>query len=203
MGVYGLVPLLHAGLGCGLGQLFGQLYAGGQNAGGPVGGTSTPTTGLVEEHVIFGGEDKLRKLIEASTELMEGDAFAVISGCIPSLIGDDVDAVIREFEDKVTIININAPGFSGNSYEGYELFFEAVIDQILNPLPKEKGLVNIFGVVPYQHIFWKGEVDAVKKLLESIGLKANIIFTEFNGFEKLKEYTCCRIQFSTFLMEWT
>jgi nitrogenase molybdenum-iron protein beta chain len=53
-------------------------------------------------------------------------------------------------------------------------------------LPIEKGLVNIFGVVPYQHIFWKGEVDAVKKLLKSIGLKANIIFTEFNGFENLK-----------------
>src|SRR5664279_3413433 len=74
LGVYGLVPLLHSGLGCGLGQLFGQLYAGGQNAGGPVGGTSTPTTGLVEEHVIFGGEDKLKRLIESSAELMEGDA---------------------------------------------------------------------------------------------------------------------------------
>jgi len=186
LGVYGLVPLIHGGAGCGLGQLFGQLYAGGQNAGGPVGGTSTPTSGLVEEHVIFGGEDKLRKLIAASIELMQGDAFAVISGCVPALIGDDVEAVIREFPD-VPIININAPGFSGSSYEGYELFFESLIDQILTPLPKEKGVVNILGIVPYQHIFWKGELNAIQKLLENIGLKANIIFTEFNGFEKLKE----------------
>jgi nitrogenase molybdenum-iron protein beta chain len=200
LGIYGLVPLLHSGLGCGLGQLFGQLYAGGQNAGGPVGGTSTPTTGLVEEHVIFGGEEKLRSLIESSAELMEGDAFAVISGCIPSLIGDDVEAVIRDFEGKVPLININAPGFSGSSYEGYELFFEAVIDQILEPLPKEKGLVNIFGIVPYQHIFWKGEVDAVKKLLESIGLKANVIFTEFNGFEKLKEIP--KAEYNLVLSSW-
>lgn len=200
LGVYGLVPLLHAGLGCGLGQLFGQLYAGGQNAGGPVGGTNTPTTGLVEEHVIFGGEDKLRRLIESSAELMEGDAFAVISGCIPSLIGDDVEAVIRDFEGKVPLININAPGFSGTSYDGYELFFEAVVDQILEPLPKEKGLVNVFGIVPYQHIFWKGEVDAVKKLLESIGLKANVIFTEFNGFEKLKDIP--KAEYNLVLSSW-
>lgn len=186
VGVYGLVPLLHSGLGCGLGHLFGQFYAGGQNAGGPVGGTSTPTSGLVEEHVIFGGEDKLRKLIEASKEVMEGDAFAVISGCIPALIGDDVEAVIREFPD-VPLININAPGFSGNSYDGYELFFEAVIDQILTSQPTEEGVVNVLGVVPYQHLFWKGELYTIKKLLESIGLKPNIIFTEFNGFEKLKE----------------
>lgn len=184
--VYGLVPLLHSGLGCGMGHLFGQFYAGGQNAGGPMGGTSTPTTGLVEEHVIFGGEDKLRKLIEAASEVMEGDAFAVISGCIPSLIGDDVDAVIREFPD-VPIINVNAPGFSGSSYDGYELFFDAVIDQILTSQPTEEGVVNILGVVPYEHLFWKGELYTIKKLLESIGLKPNIIFTEFNGFDKLKE----------------
>lgn len=187
LGVYGLVPLLHSGLGCGLGQLFGQLYAGGQNAGGPVGGTSTPTTGLVEEHVIFGGEDKLRKLIEASTEVMEGDGFVVISGCVPALIGDDVDAVVREYDGEAPLFSVNAPGFNGNSYEGYELFFEALIEQILTPLPKEKGTVNIFGVVPYQHIFWKGELDVIKNLLEKIGLKANIIFTEADGVEKLKQ----------------
>jgi nitrogenase molybdenum-iron protein beta chain len=187
LGVYGVVPVIHGGMGCGLGQLFGQLYAGGQNAGGPQGGTSTPCSGLVEEHVIFGGEDKLRNLIQSSAELMEGDLYAVISGCVPSLIGDDTEAVIREFDGKVPLININAPGFSGSSYEGYELFFEAVIDQILAPLPKEKGVVNIFGIVPYQHLFWKGELAALKELLESIGLKPNIIFTEFDGFEKLKQ----------------
>ncbi len=187
LGVYGLVPMLHSGLGCGLGQLFGQLYTSGQNAGGPFGGTSTPTSGLVEEHVIFGGEEKLRKLIQSSTEVMKGDAFALISGCIPALIGDDVEAVIREFDEEASIVHINAPGFTGNSYEGYELFFESVIDQLLVPLPKEKGRVNILGVIPHQHIFWKGELDVVKKLLENIGLDVNIIFTEPNGFEKLSE----------------
>ncbi len=186
LGVYGLVPLLHSGLGCGLGQLFGQLYAGGQNAGGPFGGTSTPTTGLVEEHVIFGGENKLRELIKASSEVMKGDAFALISGCIPALIGDDIEAVIREFEDEVPILHINAPGFNGNSYEGYELFFEALIDQILTKQTVKKGVVNILGVVPHQHIFWKNELYVIKKLLAKIGLKANILFTEPDGFEKLK-----------------
>src|SRR5512137_95373 len=89
VGIYGVVPILHSGLGCGIGQLFGQFYAGGQNAGGPQGGTSTPCSGLVEEHVIFGGEDKLRRLIKSSIELMQGDLYAVLSGCVPSLTGDD------------------------------------------------------------------------------------------------------------------
>jgi nitrogenase molybdenum-iron protein beta chain len=185
LGINGGVPILHSGAGCGVGQLFGTLYAGGQAAGGNEGGTSTPCSCLVEEHVIFGGEEKLRNLIQSTTELFNGELFVVISGCVPSLIGDDVDAVVDEFRDKVPIVHVKAPGFSGNSYEGYELFLEAVVDQLLTEKPKQKKLVNILGVVPYNHVFWKGELTTVKKLLADIGIEANIIFTESNGLESI------------------
>ena len=185
LGINGGVPILHSGAGCGIGQLFGTLYAGGQAAGGNEGGTSTPCSCLVEEHVIFGGEEKLRNLIQSTTEIFNGELFVVISGCVPSLIGDDVDAVVGEFRDKVPIVHVKAPGFSGNSYEGYELFLEAVVDQLLTPKPKQKKLVNILGVVPYNHVFWKGELTTVKKLLASIGIEANVIFTEPNGIESI------------------
>ncbi|MCK9442316.1 MAG: hypothetical protein M0Q13_12965 [Methanothrix sp.] len=185
VGIYGVVPILHSGLGCGIGQLFGQFYAGGQNAGGPQGGTSTPCSGLVEEHVIFGGEDKLRRLIKSSIELMQGDLYAVLSGCVPSLTGDDVESVVKEFREQAPIIYVKTAGFLGNSYEGYELFFEAVIDQLLTKLPIKKGSVNIFGVVPYQHIWWKGNLRAIKEDLQKLGLDVNIIFTEFSGLENL------------------
>lgn len=185
IGIYGAVPILHSGLGCGIGQLFGQFYAGGQNAGGPQGGTSTPCSGLVEEHVIFGGEDKLRRLIKSSLELMQGDIYAVLSGCVPSLTGDDVESVVKEFRNVAPIIYVKTAGFLGNSYDGYELFFEAVIDQLLTKLPIKKGLVNVFGIVPYQHIWWKGNVRAIKETLQKLGLDVNIIFTEFEGLENL------------------
>ena len=187
LGLYDAVPILHSGAGCGVGQLFGLLYAGGQNAGGDFGGTATPCSCLVEEHVIFGGENKLRNLIASSLELMNAELFVVISGCVPSLIGDDVDAVINEFKDKAPILHINAPGFKANSYEGYELFFEGLADQLLTPKPVQKKLVNILGVVPYQHIFWKGELKTIKDLLEKIGIEANIIFTEFDTLDKINQ----------------
>lgn len=185
IGIYGVVPVLHSGLGCGIGQLFGQFYAGGQNAGGPQGGTSTPCSGLVEEHVIFGGEDKLRRLIKSSIELMQGDLYAVLSGCVPSLTGDDIESVVKEFRNEAPIIYVKTAGFLGNSYEGYELFFEAVIDQLLTKQSIKKGLVNIFGVVPYEHIWWKGSLKAIKDDLQKLGLDVNIIFTQFDGLESL------------------
>ena len=180
-------PILHSGAGCGLGQQFGQNYAGGMNAAGRHGNTSTPCSCLVEEHVVFGGEEKLRDLIASTLKVVKADLFAVISGCVPSLIGDDVAAVVKEFKGQTNIIHVQTAGFLGNSYLGYEHFFEAVVDQLLAPLPKQKKLVNIFGIVPSQHIQWKGHLRVLKALLGKIGVEANIIFTEKDGLAALKK----------------
>jgi nitrogenase molybdenum-iron protein beta chain len=185
VGLNKAIPILHSGPGCGISQLHGASYAGGQTAPGDYGGTSTPCTCLVEEHVVFGGEEKLRDLIDSTLKISTAELFVVISGCVPSLIGDDVDAIVEEFRDKAPIIHVNAPGFSGNSYHGYELFFEALADQLLTAKPKQKRLVNILGIVPFQHIFWKGDLAIVKDLLKNIGVEANILFTEFDVLEKI------------------
>ncbi|WP_342686199.1 nitrogenase component 1 [Methanoculleus sp. UBA291] len=188
IGIYGVVPILHSGAGCGIGQLFGQLYTGGQNAGGPQGGTSTPCSSLVERHVVFGGEEKLRDLIRSSTELMDGEIYAVINGCISALIGDDVNAVVKEFREKNDIFFVRSSGFAGNSYEGYELFFEGLIQDLLKPAEKVRPkTVNVFGIVPYQHIFWKGDARTIKNLLAEIGITANVFLAEFDGVAQLRE----------------
>lgn len=188
LGLRGGIPILHSGAGCGVGQLFGTLYAGGESAGGNEGGTSTPCSCLVEEHVILGGEEKLRNLIQSTIEIANDDLFVVVSGCVPSLIGDDVDQVVSEFRDQAPVIHVNAPGFKANSLEGYNLFFDAIIDQLLPAeIPeKEEKLVNIFGVVPYNHVYWKGDLLTIKELLASIGVKANIIFGEKGGLENIE-----------------
>jgi nitrogenase molybdenum-iron protein beta chain len=181
------VPILHSGPGCGMSQLFGANYGGGQNAPGDYGGSSTPCSCLVEEHVIFGGEEKLRNLIDSTIKLSTAEFFVVISGCVPSLIGDDVDAIVDEFRNEVPIIHVNAPGFKGNSFDGYELFFEALADQFLTPKRKRKKLVNILGIVPYQHIFWKGELRTIKELLAKVGIEANIMFGDFDSVENIEK----------------
>lgn len=48
-------------------------------------------------------------------------------------------------------------------------------------------MVNIFGIVPNQHVFWKGQLQTIKQLLEKIGLKVNTIFTDFDGIENLRK----------------
>ncbi|WP_094606685.1 Nitrogenase iron-iron protein beta chain [Sporomusa silvacetica DSM 10669] len=185
LATFGSVPILHSGGGCGFAQNFGQSFASGLNSPGPVGGASTPCSTLVEEHVIFGGEDKLRKLIDSTISLMPGDLYTVISACVPNLIGDDVDSVVAEFKDRAPVIHVKTAGFAGNSYKGYELYFDAVINQLLKEQPVKKRTVNILGIVPTQNIFWKGDLRNLKEHLKKIGVEANIIFGDLNGLDAL------------------
>ena len=69
LGLKNAVPILHSGAGCGVGNLFGTLYAGGESCGVNEGGTATPCSCLVEEHVILGGEDKLNNLVDSTIQL--------------------------------------------------------------------------------------------------------------------------------------
>lgn len=187
LATYGAVPILHSGSGCGMANAHGYTFASGLNTGGSQGTTNTPCSCLVEEHVIFGGEDKLRDLIDSTIKLVKGDLFVVISGCVPALIGDDVEAVVQEFRDQAPVIHVRTAGFAGSAYHGYELFFDAVIDQLLTDRPKEAKQVNLLGIVPNQHVFWKGDLAVIKRTLERIGVKVNTIFTDFDGLEALRK----------------
>lgn len=192
LATYGNVPILHSGAGCGMANAHGLTFASGLNTGGTQGTTSTPCSCLIEEHVIFGGEDKLRNLIRSSIELMRGNLFTVISGCVPALIGDDVDAVVREFQDIAPVIHAKTSGFAGNAYTGYEAYFDAVVGQLLSGeryqgIPTIKKRVNVFGIVPNQHVFWKGDLERIRDLLAKIGVEANTVFLDFNGLEALRK----------------
>ena len=116
----------------------GKTYASGLNSGGPSGTTVTPCSGLIEEHGVFGGEDKLRRLLEPTIPVMKANLFVVISGCVPALIGDDADSFVAEFKDNAKVIHVKTSGFVGNAYLGYERYLDPVIDSLLEPRPVEK-----------------------------------------------------------------
>jgi len=187
--VTGVMPILHSGGGCGWSNFFGFIGASGGGQIGDGGALTTPCSTLLEKHVVFGGEERLRDQIASTMELMNGDLFVTVSGCIPALIGDDVEGVVSEFKkpEYPPIINVKSSGFNGTSYDGYDLFLDAVIDQYLEEKPVQKGLVNILGIQPCQHIFWKGDLGLFKTNLDGIGLETNQIFGGRYGVEGLKK----------------
>jgi nitrogenase molybdenum-iron protein beta chain len=59
---------------------------------------------------------------------------------------------------------------------------EAIIDQYLEPADRlNPNLVNVWSVLPYQDTFWAGNLQAIRQLLEGLGLEANILFGHDSG----------------------
>lgn len=193
--IHRAIPIIHAGAGCGFTQSMYNTFGSGSQGIGYIGGGIIPSTNISEKEVIFGGEGRLREQIQATIDLIDGDIYIVVPGCIPSMIGDDIDSVVKEFRDKGhVVINAGTSGFKGNTYLGYELVLRSVAEQLFEKINKEdvkdkkiKGLVNVLGIVPYNDVFWRGDLKEIKRILEKLGLKANVIFGDFGGLDSLKK----------------
>lgn len=189
--IHRAIPIINSGIGCGMNQMLNYRVAGGEQGMGYIGGLSIPSTNLSERDVVFGGEARLREEIRSTIDLIDGDFYFVANGCIAGMIGDDVEGVVSEFSEEPTpVLYVNSSGFLGNTYFGYEAVFEAAVEQqLVKSLPKEKGLVNILGFVPYQDIFWRGNLREIRRLLNKIGLRTNQVIGDFSGLEGLKKFS--------------
>lgn len=188
----GVVPIVHSTAGCALqSYLAGCLASGGQGAG-QIGGLTFPATNIIEKHVIFGGSSRLREQIKNTVHVLEGKLYLVISGCAPDLVGDDSEAMTKEIKEQgYPAAYLQASGFLGNAYQGYQMVVKTIIDfvaeQIEKPPGKIKGLVNIFGVVPGQDSFWQGDLMQLSQSFSAVGLAPNPLFGAGQTIENWKK----------------
>ncbi|HBC91689.1 MAG TPA: hydrogenase [Pelotomaculum sp.] len=196
------IPILHAGPGCGQ-KLWGAIgVENGCQGSGYAGGHTVPCTNIGEKEVIFGGEERLRRTVENTFKVIDGDFFVVLTGCTSDIIGDDVSKVVGEFQEQgKPIVYAETGGFKGSNFFGHELVIDAIIDQYLRPAEKiEQGLVNIWSVVPFQDPFWVGNLKAIEKLVAEIGLKPNSIFGPGKGVKEINNIP--KAQFNLLLSPW-
>ncbi|MDR3209600.1 MAG: nitrogenase iron-molybdenum cofactor biosynthesis protein NifE [Oscillospiraceae bacterium] len=128
------------------------------------------STDLRETDIVFGGAAKLTAAID---ELMEKITPAprlifVYATCIVGVIGDDIEAVCRQAEEKygARVVPVKAPGFSGTKSRGYQLACDAIMS-LMQPRPDgvQPAGVNILGDYNLA-----GETWIVKGYLESLGI---------------------------------
>jgi nitrogenase molybdenum-iron protein beta chain len=183
------IPIIHASAGCG-GNISTALNAGASYLGGGYcGGLALPSSNVVERDIIFGGEGRLREQIQASLEILEGDLFVVLTGCMVDMIGDDTVSVVAEFKNaEKPVIAVPTPSFKGNAFTGYELLLKGLIRSYIPPSEVKDPLsVNVLGIVPAQDVFWKGNLREIKRILEKLGLKVNTFFGEGETLDNFKQ----------------
>jgi len=164
----------------------GQGTLAGLQGPGYVGGNALPSTNMYEREVVFGGERRLRELIENTLEIMDGDFYFVLSGCTSDIIGDDIRTITESFRKQGhPIAWAETAGFRGNSFLGYELVFEALLQQWITPTDRASRTINLFGVVPYQDVYWRGNLEEISRLLRRLGLEVNSFLQNRQGIDTI------------------
>lgn len=184
-----ICPILHSGPGCCMQTTAAEQGQSGNKNASFVSGVSLPSTNMLEKEVVFGGVKKLKTTIQGAIDIMDADAFFILTGCTAGIIGDDIVSVTEEFQAKgYPVYPIETPGFAGDSNLGYEVIWNSFIDQVIEEdVPKDEKLVNIFGIVPYHDPFWSGNLEEIARILRLLGLKVNTFFTAHQGIEDIRK----------------
>lgn len=182
-------PIYHSGPGCCMQTTAAEQGQSGHKSSCFVSGVSVPSSNMLEREVVFGGVGKLQSTIQGAVDIIDADAYFVLTGCTAGIIGDDIVSVTDEFQrDGIPVYPIETPGFAGDSNLGYEVVWNTMIDQVIEKdVPKDDKLVNIFGIVPYHDPFWSGNLEEIERILSRLGLKVNTFFTGHQRMDTIRK----------------
>jgi nitrogenase molybdenum-iron protein beta chain len=183
-----VIPIVHASGGCAAALSGTYNLASGYRGTGYCGGAMIPTTNIAENHIVFGGEQRLTEQIESTIEIMNGDLYIVVTGCQVEIIGDDAVSIAKRYREK-NVIGASTPGFLGNTFKGYDAVLKSIIKDVIIPNEeKEINTINILGVVPGHDVFYRGNLDEITRLLGLIGVKVNTFFGTNESIASIREY---------------
>jgi nitrogenase molybdenum-iron protein alpha/beta subunit len=122
-------------------------------------------TFIMEEEVVFGSEKRLLEVIgEVSTP---GTRVAVVTTCVPSVIGEDVRGMLASHD----VILVDSPGISGDFESGYHKALGSLAPRVDDQAPG----INIDGVCLFDP-FSAGNVRELTRLLNNAGLDVATVF---------------------------
>jgi nitrogenase molybdenum-iron protein alpha/beta subunit len=130
------------------------------------------STSLTETEVIFGGEEALEETIRYAAAREPG-ALCVLTSCVSAAIGDDVQAICRDFSD-LPIVVVPTGGFLGGGFShGVENALMALSD--LGETGEQNGRVTLIGEKNLEY-----EVEAnyqeICRLLSLLGVSIELRF---------------------------
>lgn len=197
------VVLMHGAVGCGSSAHGGNagVRAGNIHRWGVVKDGTWLSTALSEHEVIGGGEEKLAAAIRQVDESLKPAVIFVVAGCVPGIIGDDIDGVAERLQPEVgaKLLPVHCEGFKtkiwATSYDAvYHAIGRVLLPEADAPSPEatDKQLVNLMNVGSM------GRVDEVEleRLLTTLGLDVNI-YPVFAKPESYRRMTRAAISVST------
>ena len=126
--------------------------------------------------IVFGTEKFLLETLDRlQREEHRPDLMLVENSCALSLIGDDLQGIVRKAGLPFPIVTMDSGGLDGGFAEGYAKASVALLRQSRWPkLPVRRGTVNVLGLTPF---YYNGAADAdeIVRLLTAAGYEVNAV----------------------------
>ncbi|MHB8075468.1 nitrogenase iron-molybdenum cofactor biosynthesis protein NifE [Desulfosporosinus fructosivorans] len=145
------------------------------------------TTDIMENDVIYGGEQKLKESILEIAVRHNPKAIFVYATCVSSLIGDDIDKICKEAEAELTIpvIAVNCPGFLGDKNIGNRIAGEVLFDRVIGTgegsdekIPLSINLIGEYNIA--------GDIWGILPDLKNLGITLQTAITGDAKFDDLR-----------------
>ncbi len=146
------------------------------------------STDLQERDIIFGGEKKLAGAIDEIVHAKSPEVIFVYSTCVVGVIGDDLEAVCKQAEQKynIRVIPVKSSGFAGSKKDGYQ----AACNAIMSLMDDEKYKIDIKDHKSLNYLGdfnLAGEVWIINNYFKEIGINLITGVTGDSTIEKLKK----------------
>lgn len=147
-----------------------------------------PCTCLDGEDYIRGSLEKFERALAAIAAKEKG-LLMVINSPGASLVGDDLESVIKKAGMQDRCFVVENPGLSLPAAQGFENVALALLEhmKLRSPhLPVNPKKVNLIGL-SLLHKHWEGSVAEMKRLLAFLGLEVGAVFLAGTSLNEIKE----------------
>lgn len=148
------------------------------------------TTDLLENDVVYGGEEKLHYALKEIAQKHHPKAIFVYSTCVSSLIGDDTEHICQQAEKDlgIPVIPVNAPGFLGDKNIGNRIAGDVLLKYVIGhelepstPYQKNPRSINLIGEYNIAGDLW-----GVIPEFESLGISLQAAITGDAKFDEIR-----------------
>lgn len=145
------------------------------------------STDMQETDIVFGGEKKLAQTIDEVVAIFKPNAITVSATCPVGLIGDDIQSVARQAEERhgISITAYSCEGYKGVSQSaGHHIANNILMSEVIGRGSQNTAsnpyTINILGEYNIGGDGW-----VIKKLLEEIGYTIQAVMTGDGSYEEL------------------
>lgn len=138
-----------------------------------------------EDDIIHGAADKIRQALMDVAERNHPDVLFVVTSCLPEIVGEDIEAVVRQVRTNVRIpvLFIKTENFTDiTTRKGLEYTMAAFMDLMTPSAERIKGSVNIIGSNASEF-----PATELARILTTAGFRINVVFPSRCDLNLLRE----------------